>query len=274
MVGGHTRGVQVDIDVVMRRTMEAYDLTIHVRARTRAEKQSGRARAQRLTLTTYGRPGRRRRRAPAPSPPPQESRQQLLAAFRAVDANQDGVLSLGEFHELCTRLYPHLRQPHVEELFVVVQTVSEQLDPNVGDALLPEAFLHTVLANTKQLAPTAPTAQSAAAGSRAALRRRGESASSTFIVPEDVVRADSAVRKLVTAQLETAETNSRVEREVMRKTLRIKPSLKGIAAVLAMAWRSEQAKAAEAKQPSDSADPPSSSTTTMPPGGGGGPTTA
>jgi len=54
-----------------------------------------------------------------------------------------------EFASLCASLFPGLPRVEVDRLFVETQHASEALDPAVGDALLPDAFVRVVLAERR-----------------------------------------------------------------------------------------------------------------------------
>lgn len=65
----------------------------------------------------------------------------LEQLFRHSDDDGDGVLTVDEFARLCARLNPTLPDDHVGALFVDVQEASEAINPLVGDALHPKAFV-------------------------------------------------------------------------------------------------------------------------------------
>mmetsp|Transcript_13762 Transcript_13762/g.35163 ORF Transcript_13762/g.35163 Transcript_13762/m.35163 type:complete len:354 (-) Transcript_13762:196-1257(-) len=116
LLGGKPRGAQVDIDQVLDVALSAF------------------------------------------SQAAQEIRALLLRTFYTFDTNRDGVLSIAEFGELCGALHPGTSQSQIELLFLKTQEASEKLvlengEKDVGDALLPEAFVATMLSAADMLSP-------------------------------------------------------------------------------------------------------------------------
>jgi hypothetical protein len=119
----------------------------------------------------------------------QATREYLLRMFHEHDTNRDGVLSLHEFGELCTTLFPQVSQAQADLLFIATQDASIALKPEVGDELLPEAFVATMFAHAKLLAPPdAPDDVGASASTRTAARtqpQRSRLANALFRQPEE-----------------------------------------------------------------------------------------
>lgn len=67
--------------------------------------------------------------------------EQLLQRF---DVDGDGVLSLAEFSSMCSKLNREASEETVHALFMEVQEASERINPSIGDALLPRAFVEVM----------------------------------------------------------------------------------------------------------------------------------
>lgn len=134
LVEGIERGKALDLDQVLMRALEEYDRTQEV----------GRA-------SRRGLPGTRDSRAAPPLP--QSRRYRLEDAFHAADSDGNGALSMDEFVALCDARFPQLSRADGERLFVQTQQASERIDPAIGDALLPEAFIRVAMSHPKLSAP-------------------------------------------------------------------------------------------------------------------------
>lgn len=69
------------------------------------------------------------------------NRQRMLALFKSYDTNGDGVLSIDEFSALLRACDGSIVAAKCDDIFLLVQARSEQLDEGVGDAILPAAFV-------------------------------------------------------------------------------------------------------------------------------------
>lgn len=65
----------------------------------------------------------------------------MALLFKQADVNNDGRLSLDEFASICAKLNPTVAAEHISSLFLEVQEASEAIEPTIGDALHPQAFV-------------------------------------------------------------------------------------------------------------------------------------